>query len=480
MNTTVVIFGASGDLTRRKLIPALLNAYCKGRMPEKFNIVGVSRSKYSHEDFRERLRENVKEFAPRVYEDKKWDDFAANVWYNSGNATELDSYQQLDAFLKEKEGERANRLYYFSTAPSLYVPTIQNLGAANMVDESEGWRRVVVEKPFGTDLSSAQDLNAIIHDVLEENQVFRIDHYLGKETAQNLLYFRFANTIFEPIWNRNYIDNVQITVAETVDVGHRADYYDKSGVLRDMFQNHLLQLLSLVAQEPPASMEANALRDEKVKLLRSVRPVDLKNTVRSQYNGYRGTEGVEENSETPTFAALKVFIDNWRWQGVPFYLRSGKAMPRKTSEIIIQFKEPPHRLFNVPEDSGFITPNALAICIQPDEGINLKFETKVPDSLQEMRSVKMGFAYNTYFGDEPLPDAYERLILDALKGDATLFTRSDGIEQAWRIIDPIIEGWKTEHIPKLSFYAKNTWGPVEADVLLGLNGRRWLLECGAS
>lgn len=478
MNTTIVIFGASGDLTERKLIPALYNAYCKGRMPENFNIVGVSRSEFSHDAFRDHLWEGVQEHASTICDEAEWQKFSQNIWYHAGNAKEQDVLHTLDAFLKEKENGTSNRLYYLSTAPSLYEPIVLNLGMANMVSEDGGWRRAIVEKPFGYDLKSAHALNDTIHRVFQEHQVYRIDHYLGKETAQNILLFRFANTIFEPLWNQNYVDNVQITVTESVDVGHRGDYYDKSGVLRDMFQNHLLQLLALVAMEPPVSMKADDVRDEKEKLLRSLRPVEPHETVRAQYEGYTETEGVEPDSQTPTYAALKMYVDNWRWFGVPFYLRSGKALANKTSEVIIQFKRPPCHLFGLPVDAQEIRPNVLAMCIQPNEGIHLRFETKVPDVIDQTRSVEMDFKYTTYFGDEPLPDAYERLLLDAMKGDATLFTRSDSIESSWRVIDHILEGWQSPDAPPLVSYARGSWGPVEADILVGKDGRRWRLECG--
>lgn len=476
-STTIVIFGASGDLTERKLIPALYDAYGKGRLPRDFNIVGVSRSPFSHEDFRAHLWEGMQEHARNICDDEQWQKFSPHIWYHAGDAKQPQAVADLDQFLKENENGTANRLYYLSTAPSLYEPIVLNLGTHSMAREDSGWRRVVVEKPFGYDLKSAHALNAAIHTVFEEHQIYRIDHYLGKETAQNILFFRFANTIFEPIWNRNYIDNVQITVTETVDVGHRGDYYDKSGVLRDMFQNHLLQLLALVAMEPPVSMGADDVRDEKEKLLHSLRPIEPHDTVRAQYEGYTETEGVDPHSTTPTYAALKFYVDNWRWHGVPFYMRCGKALTNKTSEIIIQFQRPPIHLFGLPEEAKEIRPNLLSMCIQPNEGIHVRFETKVPDSLDQTRSVEMDFKYTNYFGDG-LPEAYERLLLDAIKGDPTLFTRSDTIESSWRIIDHVLDGWDSPNAPHLVEYPKGSWGPIEADLMLGKDGRRWRLECG--
>jgi glucose-6-phosphate 1-dehydrogenase len=479
----IVIFGASGDLTRRKLIPSLFYLYCKDRLPENWRIVGVARTPMSDDAFRDKMEAGLKEFAPADYLADKWLEFARNLHYQRGDLEAVEGYHALDTRIRALAGEGggpANRIYYLAVAPHLYGPTITNLGQAGMVAESKGWRRVVIEKPFGRDLPSAMALNRTVHEALNESQIYRIDHYLGKETVQNILVFRFANSLFEPVWNRNYIDHVQITAAETVDVEHRAGYYDGVGVMRDMVQNHMLQLLSLVAIEPPASFEADALRNEKVKLFAAIRHIEPEevadHTVRGQYEGYREAVGVKPDSETATFAALQLYVDNWRWQGVPFYLRSGKDLAKKTSEISILFKRPPHMMFPNPNDLN-MEPNELSICIQPDEGIHFSFQAKVPDAPAEMRRVDMSFHYGGAFGEISIPDAYERLLLDVLKGDASLFTRGDAIELAWGLVDKILKGWESEAAPPLVTYEPGSWGPAESAQLIAHDGYSWSLGC---
>ena len=474
-STSIIIFGATGDLTWRKLIPALYNNFKKGRLVECAHIVGVARRPFTDETYRARLREGVAQFSPASFDPIIWENFARLVHYFQGNLDQPEDFPRLDSFLKEREKGSANRLYYLAISPGLYSPVVGALGAAGMATQKETWRRIVIEKPFGYNLDSARLLNRDLHAVFDETQVYRIDHYLGKETAQNILFFRFANTIFEPVWNRRYVNNIQVTVTEDVDVGSRAGYYEFAGVMRDMFQNHLLQLLALVAMEPPSSFSAPALRNEKAKLLESIRPIALADTVRGQYAGYLETEGVAPDSQTATYAAMKLYIDNWRWQDVPFYLRSGKALTRKTSEIIIEFQRPPHLMFHLPDDMP-ITPNILSLCIQPDEGIHLRFEAKVPDMDQDMRSVDMDFHFRSSF-DEALPEAYERLLLEALSGDASLFTRSDSIEEAWSLLDPVLQGWEQNADPPLVVYPVGSWGPSESEALLRRDGHAWRFGC---
>jgi glucose-6-phosphate 1-dehydrogenase len=472
---SIVIFGASGDLTERKLVPSLFNLCRKDRLPQRFRIVGYGNTAFTDEQFRAHLKEGLKQFASFEYTEEEWNRFASNLVYLQGRYTDLADFRKLGKFLKDWENPSGNRVYYMATPPDIFPNIIDLLGLTDQLGEENSWRRVVIEKPFGTDLASARSLNEQIHKTLREGQIYRIDHYLGKETVQNILMLRFANTIFEPLWNRNFIDHVEVTVAEEVGVGHRARFYDRVGVLRDMFQNHLLQLVSLVAMEPPASFDATALRNEKVKVLSSIRPMKEEEvshrTVRAQYEGYREEAGVDPQSTAAAYAAVRLQVDNWRWQGVPFYLRSGKCLKEKLSQITIEFKEPPHLLF--PNSNGnHLTPNMLVLYLQPDEGMHLRFEAKVPDTVAEMRSVDMEFHYADSFGKTAIPEAYERLLLDILNGDASLFTRADEVETAWGIIDPIIHAWEAQKQP-LAFYEPGSWGPEEADELLARDNRKW-------
>jgi len=482
----VVIFGASGDLTRRKLMSALFSLTCEGLTPEYFAVVGVARSNMDDDSFRERIQEGI-ETHSRIKPDElcqKWPDFGSNLFYHQANYDNPEDYQGLIKLLTKINKEQkiqCNYLFYLATPPNLSPTIVKQLGQAGLAQQTkDSWRRIIIEKPFGHDLASAMDLNKQIHQVFDESQVYRIDHYLGKETVQNLLVFRFGNAIFEPLWNRNYIDHVQITVAEEVGLGSRAGYYDTAGVIRDMFQNHLLQLLTLTAMEPPAEFNATSLRDEKVKVLKAVRPIKPDGveqyTVRGQYRTYRDEKGVSPGTETPTFAILKLFIDNWRWRNVPFYLRSGKALADKVTEISIQFRHVPHLMFPLAPGEQ-LPPNVLGLCIQPNEGMNLRFETKIPGAGMRTRRVDMTFLYEQDFGKGTLPDAYERLILDALHGDPSLFTRSDEIELAWSLVDPILQGWSNNHAPALTFYESGTWGPGKADEFIQTDGREWLYGC---
>ena len=479
MANTIVIFGASGDLTSRKLIPALYRLSQKERIPADTKIVGVSRSEFSDDAWREELAESTKKFLPETFDAADWKDFSSRVFYRAGDITKAADFEKLAGELAELEGENADRVYYLSTSPRLYESAIEQMGKAGLADESEGTRRIVIEKPFGTDLASAQALNVSIHRSFAEHQIYRIDHYLGKETVQNMFVLRFANSIYEPLWNRNYIDHVQITVAEEVVIGRRAGYYDTSGILRDMFQNHLLQLMMITAMEAPARFDSNLVRDEKVKVLHSVRPMKggdfATNTVRGQYKGYLKEEGVPSGSQTATFAALKLYIDNWRWKGVPFYLRSGKAMSCRTTQIVIQFREPPLLLFS----SGKTRKpeaNQLVIQVQPAEGLQMYFQSKVPDAEMKTRTGHFDFRFQDPNG-EGMPDAYQRLLMDAVSGDASLFARSDEVELAWSIIDPIIGAWNSPAAPPLHVYEPGLWGPQETSNWMQEHGRNWFDVC---
>ena len=483
MAHTIVIFGASGDLTSRKLIPALYSLFKKERLPEKTRIVGVSRSQFEHQQWRDALRVTTEKFAGSLFDQEAWLAFSNDIFYQPGDIKEPGDFNKLSDFLNQLEAETPGdpcegRVYYLSTMPQLYEEAIKQLGSAGLACDSNGFRRIIIEKPFGTDLATAKALNHSIHNVFREDQIYRIDHYLGKETVQNVFALRFANSIFEPLWNRRYVDHVEITVAEEVIIGHRAGYYDGSGILRDMFQNHILQLMMITAMEPPARYDASLVRDEKVKVLHSVRQMTgadfASNTVRGQYKGYLQEEGVPPGSETETFAALKLYCDNWRWKGVPFYLRSGKGMSCRSTQIVIQFKQVPHILFG--EKTREPVGNRLILQVQPAEGIELHFETKVPESEMKTRTSTLDFDFNST-SQGGMPDAYQRLLLDSIHGDASLFARSDEVELAWGIIDPIIGAWRSPAAPPLYQYETGFWGPTESGDWMAKQGREWFDVC---
>jgi len=486
----LALFGATGDLAHRKVIPALYQLWRTNLLPHEFQLLGIARRPYDNKTFRAEVLASIEEHARiQPIDDEAWRSFADRISYQQCNFDESRGFEvvakRLDQ-MDEEHGTRGNRLYYLATQPSVFSELVAQLGRVGLDHEVHGggWRRIVIEKPFGRDLESAARLNREVAKVFREKQVYRIDHYLGKETVRNLLVFRFGNGIFEPIWNRRYVDHIQITVAESIGIEGRGSFYEETGASRDFLQNHLMQLLSLVAMEPPASFEADPLRDEKVKVLRAIAPKTPEqirgDVVRGQFGpgwvaaeevpGYRQEPEVDPESETETFIAAQFEIDDWRWAGVPFYLRTGKRLPKRASEIAIQFRAVPHRLFKASGTDP--EPNLLAMRIQPDEGILLRFGAKVPGLGLNVRAVNMDFTYGSAFSVDS-PDAYETLILDALLGDASLFTRADEVEEAWGVVTPIIESWLDEPPPDFPNYEAGSWGPPEADELLAREGRRW-------
>ena len=475
----LTIFGATGDLTRRKLIPAIYDLAVEGLLPENFAVVGFGRREQDEAKFRENLRAGIEEFARLPYDSQKAAWLCDRIFYQMGGYGDADSHQKLETRLSEldaKFGAAGNRLYYLSIPPEEFGPVLENLGQIKQKvaqnDAQTGWRRVIVEKPFGQDLPSAVELNQLIARYFSESEVFRIDHYLGKETVQNIMAHRFANIMWEPIWNNRYIDYIQLVVAEKVDVGTRAGYYETSGALRDMVVNHMFQVLSLVCMEPPTSLSADDVRDEKLKVLRAIKPMSpeevRENTVRGQYRGYKQAQGVDPESKTETYVALKLEINNWRWSGVPIYLRHGKNLEKRVSEVVIRWKDAPSVLFNDGPDP--LKSNMMVMRIQPHDGFALRVNAKVPSS-NEIKDVRMNFDYHETFGAEP-PEAYERLLHDAMIGDGTLFTRRDESESAWGIVDPILNAWSQSE-DKPFEYEPGSWGPEEAVEFIGKTGRKW-------
>ncbi|HEX8036171.1 MAG TPA: glucose-6-phosphate dehydrogenase [Ktedonobacterales bacterium] len=489
----MVIFGATGDLTHRKLLPALYNLALEQPLPPQFTVVGVARRPFSNEEFRQQALESINRFSRnRPVNQAVWETFSRGLYYHQSQFDDTDGYRRLAELLEQLDRERGtggNHVFYMATPPSYYPSIADRLHEADLAKKGAAstspWTRVIIEKPFGHDLQSALALNAELNKSFTEEQIYRIDHYLGKETVQNIMVLRFANGIFEPIWNRRYIDNVQITVAESIGVDGRADYYEEAGAMRDMIQNHMMQLLTLVGMEPPANFDANAVRDEKVKVLRSIPPMQeneiAADTVRAQYGpgllggvpvpGYRQEKGVDPQSRTETFVALKLAVESWRWAGVPFYLRHGKRLAKRTTEIAITFKRPPYLLFRG-TGADQMQPNVLSLRIQPNEGISLVFDAKVPGQEMQLRSVNMDFLYGSSFGVEP-PEAYERLLLDCMLGDSTLFTRIDESEYSWRLVDNIENAWARQPASTIAQYEPGTWGPKEADALIERDGRTW-------
>ncbi len=485
----MVIFGAAGDLTRRKLIPALYNLARLKLLSQEFAVVGLARSQMSTDEFRQKMSDDMKQFASETVDPELWEWFVRRMYYVSADFNDKNAYQQLKDTLQKVDkdhGTHGNYFFYLATAPDYFGGIVESLAEVGLIaEDNQHWRRVIIEKPFGRDLETAKALNHQLLKVAAEHQIYRIDHYLGKETVQNILAFRFANGIFEPIWNRRYIDHVQISVAETVGVEKRGGYYDQAGALRDMVPNHIMQLISLTAMEPPISFEANAVRDEQAKILHAIQPLSaeevLRKTVRGQYGegamegqrvpAYRSEDGVPPDSRTETFVAMKLQIDNWRWADVPFYLRTGKRLPARNTHIVIQFRRAPFVLFrDTPVEN--LMPNQLVLHIQPEEGISLRFAAKVPGPIMRLGGVDMNFEYADYFGQQP-STGYERLLHDCMIGDPTLFQRADMVEAGWTVVSPLLDVWKA--LPPRNFpnYASGTWGPKEADELLERDGRRW-------
>jgi glucose-6-phosphate 1-dehydrogenase len=484
----LVIFGASGDLTHRKLIPGLYNLACDGCMNPQFEVLGVGRTPMTSEEFRAKMREAAPQSSDtRNFNESQWKEFEQRLHYFEGDIADQQFYSRLQARLGEmqKSVNTSNHLFYVSTPASVAGPIVEGLARAGMNRSAGGWARIILEKPFGHDLKSAQELNAVLHKVFDEKDVFRIDHYLGKETVQNILVFRFGNSMFEPVWNRNYIDFVEITGAETVGVEGRASFYEETGALRDMVANHMLQLLALTAMEPPIAFDADQVREQKVQALKSIRPMTAeevaKRTVRGQYGpgesagkpvpGYREEPKVKPDSKTETYVAVEFYVDNWRWAGVPFYVRTGKRLPRQTSEIRVHFKRTPQALFST-TPYEHLGPNVITLRIQPDDGISIAFDVKQPGAHMRALTIDANFSYETAFGSKG-PPAYETLLLDSMRGDATLFTRADEVEAEWRIITPIEEAWAKLPRPKFPNYAAGSDGPVEADALIAGDHRAW-------
>jgi glucose-6-phosphate 1-dehydrogenase len=476
----MVIFGASGDLTKRKLFPALYSLAVRQLLPEGFGVVGVARSEETDDEFRERMKEAVQKFGRDEFRDDVWQWLAAGMRYVATEFADEGGVDRMIEVLNELDRERgtgANRVYYLAVPPTAFETIVEAIGKRR---SEEGWTRLIVEKPFGQDLASAQELNELLHRHFDESEIFRIDHYLGKETVQNMLALRFANGIFEPIWNRQFVDHVQITVAETIGIVGRAAYYEQAGTIRDIFQNHLLQLLALTAMEPPIDFTADSVRNEKVKVIKSMHTPGPKNVARGQYGrgfvegeevpGYREEEGVDPSSMTETFVAAKLFVDDWRWADTPFYVRAGKRLARRETTIAIQFKRAPHPPFEELAAEG-LRPNVLLIHIQPDEGVSLAIGAKVPGQGMQIRTVHMDFLYGGAFRTD-MPEAYERLVLDCMRGDATLFTREDEVMEQWKLVDAIVAAWRRDR-PSFPNYAAGTWGPPSADELLQRDGRSW-------